>query len=50
MAVCGGIGFVVALAPGNGAPWIALVGLAIAAILISQIVRRYAVKRGIAEL
>ncbi|MFZ2030524.1 MAG: MraY family glycosyltransferase [Vitreimonas sp.] len=49
MAVCGGIGFAVALAPRNGAPWMALAALAVAAIIIAQIVRRYAVKRGIAE-
>jgi len=50
MAICGGIGFAVAVAPRNGAPWMALTGLAVAAIIIAQLVRRYAVKRGIAEI
>jgi UDP-N-acetylmuramyl pentapeptide phosphotransferase/UDP-N-acetylglucosamine-1-phosphate transferase len=49
MAICGGVGFAVALAPQGSAAWIALAGLALLAIVIAQIVRRYAVKRGIAE-
>jgi len=43
------LGFAVAIAPRNGAPWMALVGLAVTSIIIAQLVRRYAVKRGIAE-
>jgi UDP-N-acetylmuramyl pentapeptide phosphotransferase/UDP-N-acetylglucosamine-1-phosphate transferase len=50
MAVCGGLGFAVALAPRTPAAWIALAVLAVAAIVIAQIVRRYAVNRGIAEI
>jgi UDP-GlcNAc:undecaprenyl-phosphate GlcNAc-1-phosphate transferase len=50
MAICGGVGCAVALAPSTAAPWIALAVLAVAAVIIAQIVRRYAVKRGIAEI
>jgi UDP-N-acetylmuramyl pentapeptide phosphotransferase/UDP-N-acetylglucosamine-1-phosphate transferase len=50
MAVCGAVGFAVALTPRSPAPWIGLTVLAAAAIVISMIVRRYAVKRGIAEI
>ncbi|MBS0385354.1 MAG: hypothetical protein JSS00_08390 [Proteobacteria bacterium] len=50
MAICGAIGFAAALAPRTGAAWMALAGLAVASILVATIVRRYAVKRGIAEI
>jgi len=49
MAICGAIGYAVALAPRSSAPWIALAALAVVSIGISKVVRRYAVKRGIAE-
>jgi len=48
--ICGGVGFAVALMPRTAAPWIALAALAVAAVIVAQIVRRYAVKRGIAEI
>jgi UDP-N-acetylmuramyl pentapeptide phosphotransferase/UDP-N-acetylglucosamine-1-phosphate transferase len=50
MAICGVIGFALAQSGNGAAPWIALVALAFAAILVSVLVRRYAVKRGIAEI
>lgn len=50
MAICGAIGFAVALTPHSSAAWMALAALAVASILISMLVRRYAVKRGIAEI
>jgi len=50
MAICGVVGFAVAIAPRNFPAWIALAGLAALSVFISMIVRRYAVKRGIAEI
>ncbi len=50
MIVCGAIGFAVAAAGAGGAGWMALAALAVASIVISRIVRRYGVKRGIAEI
>jgi UDP-N-acetylmuramyl pentapeptide phosphotransferase/UDP-N-acetylglucosamine-1-phosphate transferase len=46
MAVCGGIGFLVARDPGV-APWVALPILAFLAIVISAVVRRFADRRGV---
>ena len=50
MALCGAVGIAVALMPRSAAPWMALTGLAVVSVIISLIVRRYAVKRGIAEI
>ena len=50
MAACGAIGFAVAAAARHFLPWMALAALAGTSIVISTIVRRYAVKRGIAEI
>lgn len=50
MVICGAIGFAVALRPNTPTPWVALTALALASIVISVIVRRYAVKRSIAEI
>ncbi len=49
MAICGGIGVGMALTARISQAWIALAALAVTSVLISMIVRRYAVKRGIAE-
>lgn len=46
MAVCGGVGFLVARDPGV-APWVALPILAFLAIVISAVVRRFADRRGV---
>jgi UDP-N-acetylmuramyl pentapeptide phosphotransferase/UDP-N-acetylglucosamine-1-phosphate transferase len=46
MAGCGAIAFMVARDPGVG-PWIALAALAIASIVISVVVRRFAGRRGV---
>lgn len=50
MAVCGGVAYVAALHNTTAASWVALAGLAVAALLISFFVRRWAVTRGIAEV
>jgi UDP-GlcNAc:undecaprenyl-phosphate GlcNAc-1-phosphate transferase len=46
MAVCGGIGFLVARDPGVS-PWVALPIMAFLAIVISAVVRRFADRRGV---
>ncbi|MBI3439389.1 MAG: glycosyltransferase family 4 protein [Proteobacteria bacterium] len=50
MALCGAVGFAAALSPQSAFAPIGLAVLAAAAIVVAQIVRRYAVKRGIAEI
>jgi UDP-GlcNAc:undecaprenyl-phosphate GlcNAc-1-phosphate transferase len=46
MAVCGGVGFLVARDPGVS-PWVALPIMAFLAIVISAVVRRFADRRGV---
>jgi len=46
MAVCGGVGFLVARDPGV-APWVALPIMAFLAVVISAVVRRFADRRGV---
>jgi UDP-GlcNAc:undecaprenyl-phosphate GlcNAc-1-phosphate transferase len=47
MAACGGLGYLVARTPHNIADWVVLGSLAIAAIILSTVVRRFADRRGV---
>ncbi len=49
-AACGAVAFFAAMAPQSGAPWLALSALAAMSVVTSTLVRRAAVRRGIAEL
>lgn len=49
MAVCGVIAFVVAQRPDSSWPWIALAALALVSLVITYFVRRFAIRRGLAQ-
>jgi UDP-GlcNAc:undecaprenyl-phosphate/decaprenyl-phosphate GlcNAc-1-phosphate transferase len=49
-AICGGLGYLVARDPASPGPWLALAAAAAISLLVSALVRGYAIAKGIAEV